>query len=74
MKLSDIPLYSGHIGTVWDRPKCPDQRGVLISEVGLDASLCSWDRKHSPFTELYSIVHSKLYCRAGPLCADTPMY
>ena len=30
------PLYSGHH---WDCSKCPDKRGVLISEVGLHGNV-----------------------------------
>ena len=38
---SGTSLYYGH---PQDNMKCPDYRGVLISEVVLYTSLCSWDR------------------------------
>ena len=39
------PLYYRH---PQDNVKCPDSRGVLISEVVLYTSLCSWDREQCP--------------------------
>ena len=49
------PLYYGHH---WDHMKCPDYRGVLISEVVLYTSLCNRDNRQCP--ELRGVLISDL--------------
>ena len=51
---SSVLIYSR------DNIKCSDKRGVLISEVVLYSSLCSWDSRRCPH-------YLEVLCREVPL-------
>ena len=57
------PLYSGHH---WDHSKCPDYRGVLISEVGLYRNVVVGTLESVLIIEV-SLIQSVLV----PLCTTT---
>ena len=53
--------FCTHLYVAGDSMHCPHQRGVLISEVVLYASLCSWDSRHCPHQRGVLISEVVLY-------------